>query len=59
MGQAVPRLTPPPLRSCWELYYAGYTDTNSWSNGLYTIDPDGPGYGVEDFQVYCDLTNGT
>eukprot|EP00057_Strongylocentrotus_purpuratus_P009894 XP_011664368.1 PREDICTED: uncharacterized protein LOC105438351 [Strongylocentrotus purpuratus] len=26
------------------------------SDGYYTIDPDGPGNGVEPFRVYCDMT---
>ena len=44
----------PVLRSCLELYRAGYR-----VDAEYKIDPDGPGQGLPAFPVYCDMTNGT
>ena len=44
----------PILRSCLELYRAGYR-----VDAEYKIDPDGPGQGLPAFPVYCDMTNGT
>jgi hypothetical protein len=30
----------------------------SSGDGVYSIDPDGPSFGVAPFSVYCDMTNG-
>ncbi|XP_066272301.1 neurexin-4-like [Branchiostoma lanceolatum] len=38
--------------SCAELKDNGYTES-----GTYTIDPDDLDYGVEPFQVFCDMTS--
>ncbi|XP_072031291.1 uncharacterized protein [Amphiura filiformis] len=63
----IPNLAPPVLRSCWELFEAGYTTNptatgatgNGWTSGLYMIDPDGPdGTNPDPFQVDCDLSTG-
>jgi|GEM_PF-1153718 len=40
------------VASCGELVGQGLPD------GVYTIDPDGGGVGVDPFEVWCDLTRG-
>ena len=35
-----------------------FTSGNSQGSGVYLIDPDGPGTGVDGFEVYCDMTVG-
>ncbi|XP_069476642.1 uncharacterized protein [Ambystoma mexicanum] len=42
----------PVLPSCAALKDAGHTDS-----GFYVIDPDGPGQGFSQFEVYCDMTS--
>ncbi|KAM4705056.1 uncharacterized protein WCC33_009902 [Rhinophrynus dorsalis] len=43
---------PPVLQSCAALMEAGISDS-----GRYVIDPDGPGQGVPQFEVYCDMSS--
>ncbi|XP_072008929.1 uncharacterized protein [Engystomops pustulosus] len=45
---------PPVLESCAALKEAGITDS-----GRYTIDPDGVGKGVPQFEVFCDMSSNT
>lgn len=42
----------PVLESCAALKEAGFQAT-----GHYVIDPDGVGTGVQEFQVFCDMTS--
>ncbi|GDY26175.1 hypothetical protein AHAT_20650 [Agarivorans sp. Toyoura001] len=39
-------------RDCSEIYDAG----ESTGDGYYQIDPDGENFGIEAFEVYCDMT---
>ena len=39
-------------RTCREYYENG-----SCQDGIYKVDPDGNGIGMEPFDVYCDMTN--
>ncbi len=59
LAQTLPILGTPLLRSCWELFEAGYTEDNGATSGLYMIEPKGPdGTDPGVFQVYCDLDTG-
>uniref|UniRef100_A0A8C4RW21 Uncharacterized LOC114653453 n=1 Tax=Erpetoichthys calabaricus TaxID=27687 RepID=A0A8C4RW21_ERPCA len=46
------KTTIPVLESCAALKVAGFT-----KSGRYVIDPDGPGKGVSQFEVSCDMTS--
>ncbi len=55
----LPTLAAPVLRSCWELFEAGYTEADGASSGSYQIEPKGPdGTNPGAFWVYCDLGTG-
>jgi hypothetical protein len=43
----------PPARSCLEALQN--SDGGPLSDGVYTVDPDGPG-GIDPFDVHCDMT---
>jgi hypothetical protein len=47
------RSTSPPPRDCADQL----TRNSSATDGVYLIDPDGPG-AIKAFNVYCDMTNG-
>jgi hypothetical protein len=48
---------------CTDVWYASCAeildDDSSASDGIYTIDPDGPGGGASPFDVYCDMSTGS